>query len=67
MITFVGAVPTRLSPSSFSRARRLLPYIKGYLDRWFEHAPLKLKLEKNKDESNSFKWLYTCVPFSYFS
>ena len=60
-------MPTRLSPSSFYGVRRLLSCTKGCSDRQFGQAPLKLKLENNKDRYNSFKWLYTHIPFSCFS
>ena len=32
----------------------LLLYTKGCPNRWFEHTPLKLKLESSKSESNIF-------------
>ena len=59
----VGAMLTRLSPSSFSGVKRASFLHKGCPDRWSGHSPPKLKLEKNKDGSNSFKWICTRMLF----
>ena len=59
----VGVVPSRLCPYSFSGVKRASFLYK----RLFGHAHPKLKSENNKDESNSFKWIYTHVLFSCFS
>lgn len=55
----VSAVPTRLSPYSFSRVRQDSPCTKGCQDRWSKHVSPKLKSEKNKNGSNYFECLYT--------
>ena len=39
----------------------LLLYTKGCSDGWSGHAPLKLKSESSKSESNCFEWHCVCM------
>ena len=42
--------------SSFTGVRRTSSFIDGCLDMWSGHAPPKLKLEINEDNSHYFLW-----------